>query len=295
MAGSTAFPQMKSGSVDSRPGGGHSCPGTAVGVGESDPMGSNERDDWLSILSHELRTPVAVALGHLRLLLAEGEAPLSPSQYEMTKTAEQYCARLDRFIANLIDVSYAGSVESTLDLTPGDLGAVIDQAHGMLAPLLLQKEIDLRVEMVSSPDAVHFDEVRITHVFTNLLTNALAVTEAGGLIRIECAPVEQEMGSFMECRVIDEGPGVDDGDREKIFQVFERGSSPRTNSGRGLGLALCRRIIEAHGGSIRVEDGAGCGSIFSFTLPASLAPEGSMPSVVSAETETGSHHGKGRD
>ena len=97
----------------------------------------------------------------------------------------------------------------------------------------------------------------------------MAVTDEGGLIRIECVPSDSRSGSFVECRVMDEGPGISDSDREKIFQAFERGSSPRSEKGRGLGLALCRRIVEAHGGSIRVADKAETGSSFVFTLPAS--------------------------
>ncbi|MEE3328553.1 MAG: HAMP domain-containing sensor histidine kinase, partial [Myxococcota bacterium] len=189
------------------------------------------------------------------------------------KTAEEYCSRLDQFMADLVAVCHAGSVEAALDLTPGDLKSVIEKASGMLGAVLAENEIDLEIQFPSYGGYVYFDEIRIAHVFTNLLTNAISVTDPGGLIRIECAPINSTAGAFMECRVIDQGPGVVHAEREKIFEAFERGSSSKTAEGRGLGLALCRRIVEAHGGEIWVSGAVGCGGCFGFTLPASLSVE----------------------
>lgn len=269
MATSTAPTQLKSESVDSRSSGRCSCVCSGAALNPQTPLASSERDELLSILSHELRTPVAVALGNLRLLLSGEGGALSPTQHEWTRTAEEYCSRLDQFMTDLVDVCHAGSIEAALDLTPGDLSSAIEKAHGILGPLFTQNGIELEIHTELSGARVHLDETRIAHVFTNLLTNAMAVTEVGGLIRIECVPSDPGSGPFVECRVIDEGPGVPDSDREKIFQAFERGSSPRAAKGRGLGLALCRRIVEAHGGSISISEKTESGSCFVFTLPAS--------------------------
>lgn len=230
----------------------------------------SERDELLSVLSHELRTPVAVVLGHLRLLLA-GEGKESTSdQRRLMETAEEYCSRLDQFMSDLIDVCHAGAMDAALDLKPRSLALVVEEARLMLEPILLQNGIELKVHIPLESVQVRFDETRIRHVFTNLMKNAIAVTEPGGIIRIECMPLDSPAGFLVECRVIDQGPGVVSAERHRIFEPFERGSSSTTAEGRGIGLALCRRIVEAHGGSIWVSDGAEKGSLFNFTLPACL-------------------------
>lgn len=138
----------------------------------------------------------------------------------------------------------------------------------MLEPVLLEKGIRFEVHIPLESVQVRFDQTRIRHVFTNLITNAIAVTEPGGVIRVECIPVDSTAGSLVECSVIDQGPGVAGDERQRIFEPYERGSSSTTAEGRGIGLALCRRVVEAHGGSIRVSDGVEKGSHFTFTLAA---------------------------
>ena len=222
-----------------------------------------------AVLGHELRTPVAVVLGHLRLLLAgEGEGVIS-DQRRLLKTAEEYCSRLDQFMADLIDVCHAGAVDAALDLRPRSLALVVEEAREILEPILVQNGIQLEADVALDSFEVCFDGTRIRHVFTNLLTNAIAATEPGGVIRIECIPVDLATDCFVECRVIDQGPGVESAERQKIFEPFEKGSSVTKTEGRGIGLALCRRVVEAHGGSIWVADGVAKGSSFVFTLPAS--------------------------
>ena len=257
--------QADSGPASARPGGRDVCVCAGAAPEESHSLAASEREELLSVLSHELRTPIAVALGNLRLLLSGQEEGLSPTQLEWTRTAEEYCARLDRFMADLLDVCHKGSIETALDLESGDLSSAIEKAHGILAPLFVESGIDLEIHIVPDATRAYLDAKRISHVFTNLLTNAMAVTEAGGVIRIKCLP--DDSGNFVECRVIDSGPGVADSDRKKIFQAFDRGSSPRASKGRGLGLALCQRIVEAHGGSIWIAETSEAGSTFAFTLP----------------------------
>ena len=112
--------------VDSRSSGMCSCVCSGAALNPQTPLASSERDELLSILSHELRTPVAVALGNLRLLLSGEGGALSPTQHEWTRTAEEYCSRLDQFMTDLVDVCHAGSIEAALDLTPGDLSSAIE-------------------------------------------------------------------------------------------------------------------------------------------------------------------------
>lgn len=269
MAGSVVLTQqLKRSQSESFLGGADSSVHELASAERSRSPVCSERDELLSVLSHELRTPVAVVLGHLRLLLAGDAEGSTSDQRRLMKTVEEYCSRLDQFMADLIDVCHAGAMDAALDLRPRSLALVVEEARRILEPILLQNEIQLQVHIPLESVQVRFDKTRIRHVFTNLMTNAIAVTEPGGVIRIECLPVDSPAGFLVECRVIDQGPGVASAERQRIFEPFERGSSSTTAEGRGIGLALCRRIVEAHGGSIWVSDGVEKGSLFTFTLSA---------------------------
>ena len=107
----------------------------------------------------------------------------------------------------------------------------------------------------------------IGQVLTNLLANAIRYTKAGGSIRIESRALEADGRALVEIAVMDQGPGVAHVDRDRIFEPYERGDRGIDDRGVGLGLSICKRIVEAHGGRIGVSDEPGGGSRFAFTLP----------------------------
>jgi len=236
-----------------------------------------EREEMLTVVSHELRTPVTIISGYNRLLLSEEVGPLTEEQRRFLLEGTKGCRRLDAFIGNLLEASRECAGDEVLEVARGSLRAVIDGATRLLEPLL--EEHDLRVDLDVPPDAdwAQFDHLRVEQVLTNLVGNAIKHAPSGGIIEIATrsapAPAAGER-RLVEVSVSDQGPGVSEKDRERIFEAYVQAGEQSRAGGLGLGLAICKRLVEAHGGSIAVSDRPGGGSRFAFTLPAAGAAEG---------------------
>lgn len=229
---------------------------------------TSEREELLNVVSHELRTPVTVIAGYNRLLLSGQVGRLSDEQQRFLGESAKSCRRLNDFIGNLLDASREGSVESSIDPSIGSLGDAVREVIEFLQPLLAERELQVDVVLTEDADRASFDRMRIEQVLTNLLSNAIRYSDPGSRISVSTAGIRLVGGSFTEVSVADHGPGVAIPDRERIFEPYVRATGENEAGGLGLGLAICRRIIEAHGGSIRVSGEAGGGSCFSFVLPA---------------------------
>jgi signal transduction histidine kinase len=126
------------------------------------------------------------------------------------------------------------------------------------------------VELRVDPDATwaHFDPARIEQVVTNLLSNAIRYSKPGTSVSVTTRSIAAANHRFVELAVVDTGPGVATEDQTRIFEPYVRAADDHASGGLGLGLAICKRIVDAHGGTIAVCDEPGWGSRFSFTLPA---------------------------
>jgi signal transduction histidine kinase len=213
--------------------------------------------------AHELRTPVTLIQGIVEGMI-DGVFPRDDktlaSVYEETK-------RLSKLIDTLRELQIIESGELHLSPEGVDLKEVTLRAIGLFKPQAAKKKIDLRVEMEAAATAlVRGDYLRIEEVLYNLLSNALAYTPEGGVIRVGVA---QGPGTMMSIYVDDSGPGIPPEERVHIFERFYRLDKSRsTNSGgRGLGLAITSEIIKAHGGSIQVEHSDLGGARFIILLP----------------------------
>ena len=231
-----------------------------------------EREELLGVVSHELRTPVTVIAGYHRLLLSEEVGALNPEQRKFLEESHRSCRRLDGFIANLLDASRVGRGDEVLELGRAPLSPVIEGVIGMLRPLL--DERSLRVSLALSPDAAEarFDRQRLEQVLTNLVGNALKFVPAGGHVEIATralvVPENEWVRHWVELIVSDDGPGVAPSERERVFEPYVQLDADGNAGGLGLGLSICRRLVEAHGGSIGLEERPGGGACFRFTLPA---------------------------
>ncbi|MCZ6782431.1 MAG: HAMP domain-containing sensor histidine kinase [Proteobacteria bacterium] len=230
-----------------------------------------ERDDLLVVLSHELRTPLTIIQGYQRLLLTQEAGSLNDEQRRFVEDSAKSCRRMNEFIARLLDASHDPSRQDSLELVPGCVDALVEGVLGFMRPLL--RERDLRVDLELDPEARHarFDPVRVEQVLTNLIGNAIKYTEPDSAIEVSTAPLAAAGHRFVEVSVSDRGPGIAPEDRQRIFEPYVRTHSA-SHSGLGLGLAICRRIVEAHGGRIGVEGRPEGGSRFHFTLPAGGEP-----------------------
>ncbi len=228
------------------------------------------RDEFLSIASHELRTPLTalkLALENMRRVAkADALATLPPAYIErVLATAERQGQRLEKLVAALLDVSRIHMGRLELEFEEVDLGAVIAEAAAQLEDEAAQagSPIDVRGEPVRG----QWDRLRIGQIATNLLSNAIKYG-AGKPVAVETA----RAGERAILVVRDRGIGIAPADQRQIFERFERAVSSRNYGGLGLGLYIVRRIVEAHGGSIRVESQPGEGAAFFVDLPLRCAP-----------------------
>jgi signal transduction histidine kinase len=229
---------------------------------------SAEREELLTVVSHELRTPCTVIQGYNRLLLSGRFGALSDKQRHFLEESQKSCQRLNVFIGNLLETARQGLSAGPLEVAEAPLAPLVEGVVRHLAPLL--EEHRLRVELALSDEALRArcDPPRVEQVLLNLLGNALKLAPADSVVEIASRALEQGGRRMVEIAVLDAGPGVDPRDRERIFEPYVQAGESRKAGGLGLGLAICRRIVEAHGGRIGVEPRPQGGSRFAFTLPA---------------------------
>jgi signal transduction histidine kinase len=240
---------------------------------------NDEREELLTVVSHELRTPVTIISGYNRLLLAEKIGPLNDEQRGFLAEGSKACRRLDLFIGNLLEASRQNSDGEVLEITHAGLAPVVDEVVGLLRPLFDDAKLDVRVDIAEDADRARFDRTRLEQILINLLGNAIKFSPPGAAIEISTrATSHASKGGperpCVEFRISDEGPGVEPAYRQRIFEPYVQIGEESGAGGLGLGLAICRRLVEAHGGAISVQGRSEGGSRFTFTIPISDAHGG---------------------
>ena len=235
---------------------------------------SDEREELLTVVSHELRTPVTIISGYNRLLLAEKIGPLNNEQRGFLVEGSKACRRLDLFIGNLLEASRQNSDSDVLEISHAGLEPVVEEVVGLLRPLFDDAKLKVRVYIEKDADRARFDRTRLEQILINLLGNAIKFSPPGAAIEISthAVPCVRKGGPERPCvefRISDEGPGVAPAYRKRIFEPYVQIGEESGAGGLGLGLAICRRLVEAHGGAISVDGRSGSGSSFAFTIPVS--------------------------
>ena len=223
------------------------------------------RNSLLAAMSHDLRTPLTALVG-LADALRQSRPPLSAAQDELARSMRDESLRMSSLVGKLLDMArlQAGRVQLNRQWQP--LEEVVGSALKTMESALAARRVDIQLD--PELPLVEFDAVLIERVLANLLENAAKYTPADSRILIG-ARVADDM---IEVRVVDDGPGLPRGREEDIFRKFERGEKESATPGVGLGLAICRTIVEAHGGSIRAENAQPRGARLLFTLPRGLPP-----------------------
>jgi two-component system sensor histidine kinase KdpD len=227
----------------------------------------------LAVLGHELRTPLTVIAGFADLLLSEQPGPLGPEQRRCLEELRRSCDRLARFADEL------GAAELRLGATwpvrpeRASFAQLADGVAAATKPMLDRRRQTLRVRVAPGAAQGWFDPGRVEQLLQNLIGNASKYGPEEGRVDLEAARVAGPHGSVLEVSVTDDGPGIAASDRERVFEPWLRLAPDREPAGLGVGLAICRAIVTAHGGSIRAEAAPGRGARFVFTLPCA-PPEG---------------------
>ena len=226
--------------------------------------------EFVSIASHELKTPINVILGYLTLMQEGIYGPLTEKQVPIARTIETQARTLARLASQLLDVSRFEAGGGRIEPRPINLGAMLDELERTFHVLAVQREIDFRVvRRPGLPEEVVWDAERINEVTGNLLSNAFKFTPAGGTIELIAAPA----GERVEIEVCDTGAGIAEDQLPRVFEKFYQADNQGSASakGTGLGLAIAKEIVEAHRGTIACSSRLGAGTTFSLSLPVSVA------------------------
>jgi two-component system CheB/CheR fusion protein len=227
-------------------------------------LANRRKDEFLAILSHELRGPLASIQYAARVLRSQTTAPAT--QRQMQALIERQVGRMTRLLEELLDVSRITSGHLHLQKERLDLRDVVSQAVETLEWDLRERNHPLAIELPDAPVWVEADAARLEQVFINLLANASRYTDAGGQLAVWVHTRERQA----IIRVRDSGIGIAPEAMPHIFDLFRQGNAadPRSRVGLGVGLAVVRNLVERHGGSVTVASaGVGQGSEFTVRLP----------------------------
>ncbi len=233
------------------------------------------KDEFLAMLGHELRNPLAPILTALELMRLRGS---SESEHERA-VIERQVKHLVLLVDDLLDVSRLIRGKVTLDKEQLELGEVLDRAIEMSHPIIAERKHVLVEDFARTGLVVDADPIRLTQVFSNLINNAARYTPPGGTIHISA----KQEGAELVATVRDNGIGIPTDMLGKVFDHFTQGqqSISRSGGGLGLGLAIVRSLMSLHGGTITAHsDGTGAGSEFVARMPASaveVRPEVAVP------------------
>jgi signal transduction histidine kinase len=226
------------------------------------------KSGFVSNVSHELRTPLTAIASFVDNMLDGLTGPLNSKQAHYLSAIKDSTERLARLIHDLLDLSVIESGKIELKLSSFLLSGLILDVANDLKPGALQKSIELIVPSVNGDDMIWADRDKITQVLTNLIGNAIKFTPRGGKVRVTTIhPAAND--DWLRISVSDTGPGIPAEEAAKIFDEFYQISRPGEEKakGVGLGLAICKKLIDMHRGHIGVDSEIGTGSTFYFTVP----------------------------
>jgi signal transduction histidine kinase len=223
------------------------------------------RADVLGVVAHDLRNPLHLIASSTSFLLQDDDISLAHRR-KLIEVGQRAVGRMNRLIGDLLDATRLQAGRLTLDLRDVDARALLREAEETLRAVAEQSRVDLRAEPPERESFLRADEGRLLQVIGNLVGNALKFTAAGGCVVLSARPDDDEV----VFTVADNGPGIPP---EHLEHVFDRFWQARNGDRRGvgLGLAIAKGIVEAHGGRVWVESAVGLGSTFSFAIPSARA------------------------
>jgi signal transduction histidine kinase len=230
-------------------------------------VASQHKSEFLANMSHELRTPLNAIIGFSEVLTDRMFGELNEKQEEYLKDIYASGTHLLSLINDILDLSKIEAGRMELELTDFDLPQAIENALTLVRERAGRRGIALAHTMDERLGEIRGDERKVKQVLLNLLSNAIKFTPEGGRIEVEATSRD----GFVEVSVRDTGMGIAPEDQERVFEEFRQvGTADKKAEGTGLGLTLCRKFVELHGGRIWVKSEVGVGSTFTFALPLTI-------------------------
>jgi len=232
------------------------------------------KDDFVSSVSHELRSPLTSIKGYISFILQGATGEIGDKLKNYLTIVQQNTERLSKFIDDILDVAKIKAGKMYIEKKKFSLKDLVENIRVLFYPQAIKKKIDLKVQFPDYVPDVYGDMDKIGQVITNLLSNAIKFTPENGKIAVVVDyPYKNDNKETVRVGVIDTGIGIPKDKIDKIFGKFEQVEGVRDKiggpKGTGLGLAICKGIIEMHGGRIWVESEEEKGSRFYFTIPVS--------------------------
>lgn len=228
------------------------------------------KSQFLSVATHELRTPLTLLLGYNSMLAENLDGRVSDEEREAIEESVSACKRLIRLVNSMLDLSQIQSGSMRLEFSETDVRSLIHSTVTLFQHEALTKGITLASTVPARLPRINADPERLQQALINLVGNALKFTATGGAIQIQARHLGEP--NAVQISVTDNGVGIAAEEQSHIFDEFgraRRAGSHRNQQGAGLGLAITRRVVEAHGGEISVTSKPNKGSTFTITLPLS--------------------------
>ncbi len=227
------------------------------------------KTEFISLVAHELRTPMTSIRGYADILHRGILGPLTPQQAEFIATIRDNVQRMQLLVSDLQDVSRIETGNLRLQVHPTALGEALDSALRSTQPLIQERSQELHVDVPEELPTVQADPTRLAQILINLLSNAAKYTPEGGQIDVRAWSTD----THVHCAVADTGIGISPQDQERLFTKFFRSEDPavREMTGTGLGLCIVKNLVEMQGGTLTVQSHLGHGTTVTFTIP--LGPE----------------------
>ncbi|HIP87230.1 MAG TPA: GAF domain-containing protein [Anaerolineales bacterium] len=223
------------------------------------------KSEFVSLVAHELRTPMTSIRGYADMLLKEMVGPLNDQQKQFLQTIRSNVERMRILVSDLQDISRIETGRLRLEIQPTSLADALREALRTVQGQIEAKGQHLSIQVPGDLPTVQADPSRLAQVMTNLLSNAHKYTPEGGQIEVRA----WTDGRFVRCAVSDTGIGISPEDQERLFTKFFRADNPivRDQPGTGLGLCIVKNLVELQGGEIEVESAVGEGTTFTFSIP----------------------------
>jgi signal transduction histidine kinase len=229
---------------------------------------SELRSKFVSMVSHELRAPLAAIQTNLKVVLMGYTAAVNEKQKELIGRAERKCRTMLTIVNDLLDLAKIDADEIVGKMGPLSLPELLKRVVETLHPKVVEKNLKIETRTAAGLPFVTADPRSMEQVFTNLISNAIKYSREGSVVTVSFGKSDDRVS----VRIEDQGIGIPEDELSRVFEDFYRASNAKewTPDGTGLGLAIVKRIIEVHGGAVKVESHTGAGTTFTLTIP--IAP-----------------------